>query len=111
MSTYIPSADPALETTCNQLFIVKEQQQELRIKEKALKTDLLAQMATDSHKGANGTIEKIKRKPKRIYDRDLLEEQLKKRGIGNKAIEEIINASTRRMNVSEHISVKVKRSK
>ena len=112
MSTNKPQvADYDLEVISNQLFDNKECQKALRQQEKALKSDLLAQMPTNLHRGANGTIEKIKRKPKRIYDRDLLEEQLKKRGIGNKAIEEIINASTRRMNVSEHISVKVRRPK
>jgi len=107
----IQKVNPALEVISNELFANKKQQQELRQTEKDLKDKALSMMPTDLHKGANGTIERIKRKPKRIYDRDLLEKQLKKRGLGENAIEEIINASTRRMNVDEHLAVKIRRPK
>lgn len=105
------SINTDVEIISNKLFGNKERQKALRQEEKALKAELLAQMPTNLHKGANGTIERIKRKPKRIYDRDLLEQQLKKRGLGKNAIEDIIKASTRHMNVSEHLSVKVRRAK
>ena len=97
--------DSDLEATCNKLFDNKERQKALRQEEKALKTDLLAHMSTNSHKGANGTIERIKRKPKRIYDSDKLRAVLRKRGIPEEEIEDIVKASTRYMSVSEHLVV------
>ncbi len=101
-----------LETKCNKLFDIKGRQKSLKQAEKTLKSEVLNMMGNSNlHKGSNGSIEKICRKPKRIYDSDKLRAVLLKRGMPKKAVEDIIKASTRRISVPEHIAVKVKRSK
>lgn len=103
------SHDEHLSNKRYKLYKIKEQQKSLKEIEKALKTEIIQDMgAQQVHKDSYGTIEKICRKPKRIYDRNLLEDILKKRGLSEDIVENIIKQSTRRMNVSEHLSVKIK---
>lgn len=98
------------EIIINKLYDIKERQKTLRQAEMDLKAEVLSRMGnTKSYKDANGTIEKISCKSKNSYDRTLLEEVLLKRGLSEEDIEDIINQSTRRINVSEHLSVKPKR--
>ena len=59
----------------------------------------------------DGTIEKVSRKPKRIYDRDLLTVALKKHRLAGSDIEAIIEASTRQITVSQYLSVTPKHKK
>jgi hypothetical protein len=113
MNTNISTnTDHDLEAITKKLYVVKNQQKSLRQIEKDLKAEVLNRMRnTKLHKDANGTIEKINRKPKRIYDCDRLRAVLLELGESNEAVENIIKRSTRRINVSEHLSVKVRRSK
>jgi hypothetical protein len=105
----INNTNPDVEIISNRLFGNKERQKALRQEEKELKAELLGKMTTSLHKDINGTIERISRKPKRIYDSDKLRAVLLKRGVPEKEVEIIIKASTRSMSVSEHLSVKVRR--
>ena len=106
------SRDEHLSNKRKKLYKIKEQQKSLKQIEKGLKSEIIQDMGNRQvHKDANGTIEKISRKPKRIYDSDKLRAVLIKRGMPEEAVEEIINKSTRHMNVGEHLSVKVKRPK
>ena len=100
------------EVISNKLFDLKKQQKALGETEKELKAEVLSMMKnTNLHKGTNGSIEKITRKPKRIYDSDKLRVALLKHGMPEEAVEIIITESTRHMNVDKHLSVKVRRPK
>lgn len=90
----------------NELYIIKDQQKQLRHRERELKSEMMKAMH-DTHilEDANGTIEKISRKSKRICDQDLLVAELKKRGFTDTEVEAIIEAGSRQVNVSKHLSV------
>ncbi len=96
----------------NELYKIKSQQKFLRRREKDLKAEIIKDMDNEQvHKDADGKIEKVSRKPKRIYDNELLEAELKKHGLAETDIETIIEASTRKVEVSEYLSVTPKSKK
>ena len=89
----------------NKLYQIKRQQKDLKEQEKDLKSEILRTMSIKSQKDKNGTIEKIERKPKTIYDRNLLEKVLKDIGMSESQIQEIIKSSTRQATTQPHLSV------
>lgn len=96
----------------NELYRIKEQQKILRRREEELKFEIMKTMYdTQVHEDAEGKIEKVSRKSKRSYDRELLETRLKKYGLSEKDIKDIIEATTRQINVSQHLSVTPKHKK
>ena len=101
-----------LEAISNELYDINENQALLRERKMELKI-LMADGMGDAevYKGALGTIKKVSRKPKRIYDRDRLEAELKRQRFSENAIESIVKASIRQINVSEHLSVNSKRQR
>jgi len=99
-----------LESISNELYGINEQQELLKERKKELKELMADGMGTDKvYSDANGIIKRISRKPKRIYDRDRLEAELLKHKIPESAIGEIIKQSTRQIDVTEYLCVKLKR--
>ena len=98
-----------LSKRCSELYRIKDQQKQLRQRERELKSEMMKAMYdTQILEDAEGKIEKISRKPKRIYDKELLAAELKKHGLTND-INAIIDGSTRKIEVSEYLSVTSKR--
>ena len=94
----------------NELYKIKDKQKQLKQKERVLKSEIIQDMYdTQILEDAEGKIEKISRKPKRIYDKELLATELKKHGLTEADINSIIDGSTRKVEVSEYLSVTSKR--
>lgn len=96
----------------NELYKIKDKQKQLKRDERVLKSYIIKTMNDNQTlEDENGTIEKISRKPKRIYDKELLAAELKQRGLTETDIKSIIDRSIRKVEVSEYLSVTSKRRK